>query len=200
MKKEKFSMRLCAFATAALLLISGMAKLTPIPASAASSSEIRKQINALKEEKEEIKEKSPMFRCSIRKTRTKSRTLFPEKTSSTRNCSCFMTRWKTFPNFLSGKKILISFVHVVYYLLKMSKKRMRKPGTGLTHFCYSREMLYQKTLEKSNGNSNTNWDLAGEKTFPRGEGAPVRTLGRMRNGDIFQLLMQLVKVADYFCF
>ena len=96
MKKEKFSMRLCAFATAALLLISGMAKLTPIPASAASSSEIRKQINALKEEKEEIKEKSPMFRCSIRKTRTKSRTLFPEKTSSTRNCSCSMTWWKTF--------------------------------------------------------------------------------------------------------
>ena len=57
MKKEKFPMRLCAFATAVLLLISGMAKLTPIPASAASSSEIRKQINALKEEKEEIKEK-----------------------------------------------------------------------------------------------------------------------------------------------
>ena len=50
-------MRLCAFATAALLLVSGAAKLTPIPASAASSSEIRNQINALKEEKEEIKEK-----------------------------------------------------------------------------------------------------------------------------------------------
>lgn len=57
MKKEKFPMRLCAFATAALLLVSGAAKLAPIPASAASSSEIRNQINALKEEKEEIKEK-----------------------------------------------------------------------------------------------------------------------------------------------
>lgn len=57
MKKEKFSMRLCAFATAALLLVSGAAKLAPISANAASSSEIRNQINALKEEKEEIKEK-----------------------------------------------------------------------------------------------------------------------------------------------
>ena len=42
--------------------------------------------------------------------------------------------------------------------------------------------------------------ICGAKAFPRGEGAPVRTLGRMRNGDIFQLLMQLVKVADYFRF
>ena len=41
------------------------------------------------------------------------------------------------------------------------------------------------------------------KPFPRGECAPVRTLGRMRNGDIYQLLMQLVKkvkTADYFRF
>ena len=57
MKKEKFSTRFCAVLTAVLLLVSVMAKLTPIPVSAASSSEIRKQINALKEEKEEIKEK-----------------------------------------------------------------------------------------------------------------------------------------------
>ena len=34
--------------------------------------------------------------------------------------------------------------------------------------------------------------ICGAKAFPRGVGAPVRTLGRMRNGDIFQLLMQLV--------
>ena len=30
-------------------------------------------------------------------------------------------------------------------------------------------------------------------TFPRGEGAPVRTLGRMRNGDMFRICMHFVK-------
>ncbi len=30
-------------------------------------------------------------------------------------------------------------------------------------------------------------------TFPRGEGAPVRTLGRMRNGDLFRICMHFVK-------
>ena len=35
--------------------------------------------------------------------------------------------------------------------------------------------------------------ICGAKAFPRGEGAPVRTLGRMRNGDIFHLQLQLVK-------
>ena len=30
-------------------------------------------------------------------------------------------------------------------------------------------------------------------TFPRGEGAPVRTLGRMRNGDMFHICMHFVK-------
>ena len=32
-------------------------------------------------------------------------------------------------------------------------------------------------------------------TFPRGEGAPVRTLGRMRNGDLFRIGMHFVKKA-----
>ena len=36
---------------------------------------------------------------------------------------------------------------------------------------------------------------AAPKSFPRGEGAPVRTLGRMRNGDISNLQMQLVKMV-----
>ena len=33
------------------------------------------------------------------------------------------------------------------------------------------------------------------KPFPRGEGAPVRTQGRMRNGDIFHHQLQLIKMA-----
>ena len=38
------------------------------------------------------------------------------------------------------------------------------------------------------------------KPFPRGEGAPVRTLGRMRNGDIFHSQLQLVKkVKTIYC-
>ena len=37
------------------------------------------------------------------------------------------------------------------------------------------------------------WRLRHSKPFPRGEGAPVRTLGRMRNSDIFHYQMQLVK-------
>ena len=39
------------------------------------------------------------------------------------------------------------------------------------------------------------------KSIPRGEGAPVRTLGRMRNGDIFHYQLQLVKmiaIISYF--
>ena len=31
--------------------------------------------------------------------------------------------------------------------------------------------------------------------FPRGEGAPVRTLGRMRNGDMFRICLQFDKRA-----
>ena len=34
------------------------------------------------------------------------------------------------------------------------------------------------------------------KPFPRGEGAPVRTLGRMRNGDISQFCMHLVNLES----
>ena len=36
---------------------------------------------------------------------------------------------------------------------------------------------------------------AAPKPFPWGEGAPVRTLGRMRNGDIFHYQLQLVKMV-----
>ena len=34
-------------------------------------------------------------------------------------------------------------------------------------------------------------------TFPRGEGAPVRTLGRMRNGDMFHICMHFVKKVHW---
>ena len=34
-------------------------------------------------------------------------------------------------------------------------------------------------------------------TFPRGEGAPVRTLGRMRNGDMFRICLQFVKKVHW---
>ena len=34
-------------------------------------------------------------------------------------------------------------------------------------------------------------------TFPRGEGAPVRTLGRMRNGDLFRIGMHFVKKVHW---
>ena len=34
-------------------------------------------------------------------------------------------------------------------------------------------------------------------TFPRGEGAPVRTLGRMRNGDMFRIDMHFVKKVHW---
>ena len=40
-----------------------------------------------------------------------------------------------------------------------------------------------------------NLEFGGIIPFPRGEGAPVRTLGRMRNGDIFHFRMQLVKMV-----
>ena len=33
--------------------------------------------------------------------------------------------------------------------------------------------------------------------FPRGEGAPVRTLGRMRNGDLFRICMHFVKKVHW---
>ena len=34
-------------------------------------------------------------------------------------------------------------------------------------------------------------------TLPRGEGAPVRTLGRMRNGDMFHICMHFVKKVHW---
>ena len=36
-------------------------------------------------------------------------------------------------------------------------------------------------------------EMRDRNTFPRGEGAPVRTLGRMRNGDVFHICMHFVK-------
>ena len=33
--------------------------------------------------------------------------------------------------------------------------------------------------------------------FPRGEGAPVRTLGRMRNGDMFRICLQFGKKYNW---
>ena len=45
-----------------------------------------------------------------------------------------------------------------------------------------------------------NWNLWGcrpHNTFPRGEGAPVRTLGRMRNGDMFRICMHFVKKVHW---
>ena len=36
-------------------------------------------------------------------------------------------------------------------------------------------------------------EMRDRNTFPRGEGAPVRTLGRMRNGDMFHICMHFVK-------
>ena len=34
-------------------------------------------------------------------------------------------------------------------------------------------------------------------TLPRGEGAPVRKLGRMRNGDVFHICMHFVKKVHW---
>ena len=34
-------------------------------------------------------------------------------------------------------------------------------------------------------------------TFPRGEGAPVRTLGRMRNGDMFRICVHFDKKVHW---
>ena len=39
--------------------------------------------------------------------------------------------------------------------------------------------------------------LPERNTFPRGEGAPVRTLGRMRNGDMFQIGRHFVKKVHW---
>ena len=39
--------------------------------------------------------------------------------------------------------------------------------------------------------------LPERNTFPRGEGAPVRTLGRMRNGDMFRICMHFVKKVHW---
>ena len=57
MNKRKRMVSVLAGIMAAVLLLTLMLSLLPTPASAASSSEIRKQINALKEEKEAIQEK-----------------------------------------------------------------------------------------------------------------------------------------------
>lgn len=57
MKNRKRLVSILAGVMAAIMLLTLILSLIPVPASAASSSEIRKQINALKEEKEAIKEK-----------------------------------------------------------------------------------------------------------------------------------------------
>ena len=57
MNKRKRMVSVLAGIMAAIMLLTLMLSLLPTPASAASSSEIRKQINALKEEKEAIQEK-----------------------------------------------------------------------------------------------------------------------------------------------
>ena len=57
MNKRKRMVSVLAGIMAAIMLLTLMLSLLPTPASAASSSEIRKQINALKEEKEAIKDK-----------------------------------------------------------------------------------------------------------------------------------------------
>ena len=57
MNKRKRMVSVLAGIMAAVILLTLMLSLLPTPASAASSSEIRKQINALKEEKEAIKDK-----------------------------------------------------------------------------------------------------------------------------------------------
>ena len=57
MKNRKRLVSILAGIMAAVMLLSLIMSLIPVPASAASSSEIRKQINQLKEEKEEIKDK-----------------------------------------------------------------------------------------------------------------------------------------------
>ena len=40
-------------------------------------------------------------------------------------------------------------------------------------------------------------EMRDRNTFPRGEGAPVRTLGRMRNGDMFRICMHFVKKVHW---
>ena len=57
MKNRKRIVSIMAGIMAAIMLLSLLLSLIPVPASAASSSEIRKQINQLKKEKEEIKDK-----------------------------------------------------------------------------------------------------------------------------------------------
>ena len=57
MKNRKRMVSILAGVMAAIMLLSLILSLIPVPASAASSSEIRKQINQLKEEKEELKDK-----------------------------------------------------------------------------------------------------------------------------------------------
>ena len=57
MKNRKRLVSILAGIMAAVMILSLMLSLIPVPASAASSSEIRKQINQLKKEKEEIKDK-----------------------------------------------------------------------------------------------------------------------------------------------
>ena len=57
MKNRKRFVSILAGVMAAIMLLSLILSLIPVPAHAASSSEIRKQINQLKEEKEELKDK-----------------------------------------------------------------------------------------------------------------------------------------------
>ena len=57
MKNRKRVVSILAGIMAAIMLLTLILSLIPVPANAASSSEIRKQINELKEEKEAIKDK-----------------------------------------------------------------------------------------------------------------------------------------------
>ena len=80
MKNRKRWVSILAGVMAAIMLLTLIVGLLPTPANAASSSEIRKQINELKKQKEEIQEQIQDVRSSIRPTRMRSWILFSERT------------------------------------------------------------------------------------------------------------------------
>ena len=91
MKMRKFWKNLTALLLAAVMVFS----VFPVNAQAASSSEIRDQINDLKDEKKELQEELNKIRSQYQANEDEMADLVAQKNLIDQEISCFMSRWKT---------------------------------------------------------------------------------------------------------
>lgn len=78
-----------------LAVFAAVTALQPTSAGAATSSEIRSQINTLKQEKEEIQEKIEEIQAQYEQNSDEIATIISQKTPSTRRSSCSIPRLPT---------------------------------------------------------------------------------------------------------